>query len=108
MYTIGEVQDPQSYLASPENGENLRASQKNLFDPQVAKVAGQSAAPGANGIPFLVMCGTLDERLEIAKLFVNSIKEKGYTVKTAWPETPHGGRNKDAYRVEFRSILRLR
>ncbi len=21
--------------------------------------------------------------------------------ETAWPETPHGGRNKDAFRVEF-------
>ncbi len=38
MYTIGEVKDPESYLASPKNGEDLKASQKNLFDLGLQKL----------------------------------------------------------------------
>ena len=101
MFSLGEVKDPKSYLASPQNGEGLRASQKSLFDPRVAKVAGQPASSGAKAIPFLVMCGTLDERFEIAKEFASSLKRLGYTVNTAWPRTMHGGRKKDEYRAEF-------
>jgi predicted esterase len=107
MYTLGEVEDPESYLASPENGQGLRASQKNLFDPRVAKVAGQPASSGAKEIPFLIMCGTLDERLEITKEFARSLKKHGYTVRTGWPRTTHGGRNKDAYRAEFEKYSRI-
>jgi len=108
MYTLGEIPDPKSFLSLPENGEGLKASQKNLFDPRVAKVAGQSATSGAKEIPFLVMCGTLDERFEIAQAFYQSLKEQGYIVETAWPETKHGGRKKDTYRGEFdKGLLQL-
>jgi poly(3-hydroxybutyrate) depolymerase len=101
MYSLGEVKDPKSYLAVPKNGENLPAALKSLFDPRVATVAGQPASSGAKRIPFLVMCGTMDERFEMAQEFAHSLKRLGYTVKTVWPKTMHGGRKKDEYRVEF-------
>ncbi len=101
MFSFGEVKNSESFLASPKNSENLPASQKNLFEYRVAKVAGRPASSGAKNVPFLVMCGILDERFETAKEFARSLDSLGYTIKTAWPRTPHGGRKKDEYRAEF-------
>jgi hypothetical protein len=102
MFSFGEVKNSESFLASPKNSQDLPASQKSLFEYRVAKVAGRPASAGAKNVPFLVMCGILDERFEMAKEFVRSLDSLGYTIKTAWPRTPHGGRNKDEYRTEFK------
>ena len=85
----------------PEHSKNLPGSQKSLFESRVAKVAGRPASPGANSVPFLVMCGSFDERFEMAKEFARSLDSLGYDVSTAWPRTLHGGRRKDEYRMEF-------
>jgi predicted esterase len=101
MFSLGEVNDPKSFLSLPTNSEGLPTSQKSLFDPRVANVAGRPAVQGAKEIPFLIMCGSMDERFEIAREFARSLKQLGYTVNTAWPRTMHGGRNKDEYRADF-------
>jgi hypothetical protein len=101
MFSIGEVINSELFLASPKNSKDLPASQKSLFEYRVAKVAGRPASPGARSVPFLVMCGILDERFEMAKEFARTLDSLGYTTKTAWPRTPHGGRKKDEYRTEF-------
>jgi predicted esterase len=54
-----------------------------------AKLAGLKAQPGAEKIPFLVMCGTLDPRWEFGKRFAQILEEQGYYVETEWPETTH-------------------
>jgi len=105
-YAVGEVKDPQSYFSNLENRESMPEKHKNLFDPRVAKVAGRKASPGADKIPFLVMCGTLDERYEAAREFASILKEMEYKVDTLWPQTPHGGASKDKYRVEFKKYSR--
>jgi hypothetical protein len=86
---LGEVRDPESYLASPQNAEGLPSSQKEYFVSRVAKVAGRPASSGAKRIPFLIMCGTEDPRFEMAKEFATILKSLGYLVDTAWPRTPH-------------------
>ena len=101
MFSFGEVKNSESFLASPKNSEGLPGSQKSLFEYRVAKIAGRPASSGAKSIPFLVMCGILDERFEMAKKFARTLDSLGYTTKTAWPRTPHGGRKKDEYRAEF-------
>jgi poly(3-hydroxybutyrate) depolymerase len=101
MFSLAEVENPESYLASPQNSEGLASSQKSLFDSRVAKVAGRPASSGAKSVPFLVMCGTIDERFDIAQKFASSLQRLGYITNTAWPKTPHGGRKKDEYRTEF-------
>ncbi len=53
------------------------------------KLAGLKAQPGAEKIPFLVMCGTLDRRWEFGKRFAQILEENGYYVETEWPETDH-------------------
>jgi pimeloyl-ACP methyl ester carboxylesterase len=107
MFSLGEVEDPESYLASPHNSEGLASSQKSLFDSRVAKVAAQPASYGAKDVPFLVMCGTVDERFDIAKKFARSLKRLGYVANSEWPKTPHGGRTKDEYRTEFEKYSRV-
>lgn len=87
---IGEVLDPETFLSTPENDEGLSASQENFFDAQAAKVAGFPAEPGTKAVPFLVMCGTMDDRFEVAQDFARILKTQGYTVETAWPNTGHG------------------
>jgi hypothetical protein len=62
---------------------------RNLFEPRVAAVAAAKAATGSQLIPFLVMCGTLDPRLPIAKEFVGRLEALGYQVEVEWPRTPH-------------------
>ena len=86
---FGEVKDPLKFLSSTP-AQDLRANLRIIFEPRVASVAVLPAKPGASDIPFMVMCGTLDSRLDIAKAFVTSLQAAGYSVETAWPRSPHG------------------
>ncbi len=101
LFSVGEVKNPESFLASQLNSNGLPRSQMSLFEYRVAKVSGRPASAGATSVPFLIMCGILDERFEMAKKFARTLDSLGYTTKTAWPRTPHGGRNKEEYRAEF-------
>ncbi len=86
---FGEVKDPKTFLSNPDNTQKVPERLHNLFDTRTACIAGRQAQRGAEKIPFLVMCGTLDTRLDIAKRFVASLQKAGYSVETAWPRTPH-------------------
>jgi poly(3-hydroxybutyrate) depolymerase len=86
---LGEMPAPHVFLAKAENAAKVPERLRNLFEPRVAAVAGAKAASGAQRIPFLVMCGTLDPRLPIAKAFVASLEALGYQVEAEWPRTPH-------------------
>lgn len=86
---LGEMPAPQTFLARAENAAKVPERLRNLFEPRVAAVAGAKAAPASRRIPFLVMCGTLDPRLPIAKAFAASLEAQGYHVETDWPRTPH-------------------
>lgn len=105
---IGEVRDPQTFLAKTENAATVPERLRNLFEPRVAAVAGSKAAPGSQHIPFLVMCGTLDPRLPIAKEFVRRLEALGYQVEVEWPRTPHVCRNPcpAEYAAEFQKYSR--
>jgi len=104
--TLGEVDTPSSFLSNPENASLAPERLKDLFRPRVAEVAGIPARPQAKCIPFLVMCGSLDTRFEIAQLFVRSLKVAGYRVETEWPRTPHGSRDKEEFNTEFEKYSR--
>ncbi len=86
---VGEVKNPAEFLVSTA-GEQYRENLRTNFNERVASVAGLPAKPGANKIPFHVMCGTLDTRIEIARKFVASLESAGYSVQSAWPRSPHG------------------
>jgi pimeloyl-ACP methyl ester carboxylesterase len=85
----GEVADPKAFLSTAENSAETPERLRDLFDPRVAGVAGLKAAEGADRVPFLVMCGTLDSRLSMAKEFAAALNVSGYSVETEWPRTPH-------------------
>lgn len=87
---LGEVRNPKSFLSDAKNAASIPSRLSDLFEPRVAAVAASKAAAGARDIPFLVMCGTLDPRLPIAKAFVRSLETSGYKVAVEWPRTPHG------------------
>ena len=97
---FGAVDDPHAFLSDLENGKKIPERLHDLFDPRVAEAARVVPADGADKVPFLVMCGTLDTRIGIAKEFVASLTTAGYTVEMAWPATPHGN-PKGAYDAEF-------
>jgi poly(3-hydroxybutyrate) depolymerase len=97
----GPMDDPKSFLASKENAKLVPERLHDLFDARTAAVAGRPAAPGAERVPFLVMCGTLDPRLPIAREFAESLQRLRYTVETAWPATPHSS-DSEEYAAEFR------
>lgn len=96
----GEVADPKAFLCSAENSSKIPERLRDLFDPRVADVAGLKAAAGAERIPYLVMCGTLDTRLSIAQDFATALKASGYRVETEWPRTPHSSDSAD-FAAEF-------
>ena len=85
----GEVTSPRQFLSTPTNASKIPARLADLFEPRVAAVAATRASAGAERIPFLVMCGTLDPRLTIAKEFVESLQKLRYQVSAEWPHTPH-------------------
>lgn len=96
----GVVADPVTFLSAPENAAKIPERLHDLFDPRVANAAGLRAAPGADRVPFLVMCGTLDTRFAIAQEFAASLRTSGYAVETEWPQTPHS-RAGGAHDAEF-------
>jgi pimeloyl-ACP methyl ester carboxylesterase len=96
----GEVENPGAFLLNQENAGKVPERLRNLFDRRTAEVAGLPAADGADRIPFLVMCGTLDSRLSIAKDFAACLQDSGFVVETAWPRTPHGSKREE-FRFEF-------
>jgi pimeloyl-ACP methyl ester carboxylesterase len=97
---LGEVPNAQTFLSNAANADAIPARLNDLFDPQVAAVSASKAGAGARNVPFLVMCGTLDPRLPIAKEFVRGLETLGYRVEVEWPRTPHVCNN-DACRAEF-------
>ena len=86
---IGEVRDARKFLSDRQNAKSIPARLADLFDPEIAAVAETKAVKGSERIPVLVMCGTLDPRLPIAKEFALSLEAHGYRVSTGWPRTPH-------------------
>ncbi len=98
---FGEVSEPESFLSTPQNATDVPERLRDLFQPRVAAVAGLAADPASKAIPFLVMNGTLDPRLPIAREFARSLGENGYSVETDWPRTPHVCGDDPACRVEF-------
>lgn len=99
---LGEIRNPRTFLSDASNASTIPARLKDLFEPRVAAVADSKAAAGAKKIPFLVMCGTVDPRLTIAKEFVRSLEALGYRVAVEWPRTPHiCGPRDDKCRAEY-------
>ena len=95
MPEFDEIEKLASFVTSRDNASTLREGHF-LFKPRFAKAAGLSAQPGAERVPFLVMCGTLDPRLDTRQEFVGRLRTMGYSVETEWPRTPHGF---DAYNL---------
>lgn len=103
IQSVGEVRDPESFLTSETNATAVPERLRDLFEPRVARVAGLHAKSGAEDIPFLVMCGTLDPRFDIAQQFARSLEAEGYMVQTEWSRTPHGCRDDEECRAEFQA-----
>lgn len=107
MYSFPDTKlNARAFLGNPKHADGMPAAQQELFKPQVAGAAGQEAAKGARAIRFLVMCGLEDERLPSSRAFAASLAAYGCNVETAWPQTPHGGRDKPNYRAEFQKYAR--
>jgi dipeptidyl aminopeptidase/acylaminoacyl peptidase len=104
--SIGAVENPRTFLGDAANAGSAPERLEGLFTERVARVAGMQARPGAEEVPFLVMCGSLDTRFDIAQQFARSLKDNGYTVETEWPRTPHGSRDKEEYKGEFEKYAR--
>jgi pimeloyl-ACP methyl ester carboxylesterase len=104
--SVGAIEDPASYLASPDNAAAAPERLQGMFTERVAKVAGLAPHLDANHVPFLVMCGSLDTRFEISQQFSQSLKDAGFHVETEWPRTPHGSREKDEFAPEFKKYSR--
>jgi pimeloyl-ACP methyl ester carboxylesterase len=96
----GEVKDPRTFLTNRDNAKKVPERLHDAFDARTAEVAGLSRSEGAEGVPFLIMCGTLDSRYDIAVEFASSLRKKGFVVETAWPKTPHSSES-GKYMVEF-------
>ena len=99
MQNLDLINDPKSFLNDKSNALLVPERLRGMFEPRVAKVAGMLSKQSATKIPFLVMCGTLDPRIDISKQFASSLQAHGYEVKFQWPQTPHGGRQE--YPEEF-------
>ncbi|MDX2444160.1 MAG: hypothetical protein QNK30_10210 [Bacteroidales bacterium] len=102
--SMEEIKDPEMFLNSEANAAMVPERLRGMFEPRVAKVASMHAKKSANKIPYLVMCGTLDLRLDISKQFVNSLEVNGFVVQSKWPQTPHGGIRK--YPNEFQKYAK--
>ena len=99
----GEVKNAEAFLSSRTNVTKIPSRLSNLFEARVAQVAGRPAAKGAEKIPFLVMCGTLDPRWSVSKEYASSLKKSGFHVEAAWPVTPHRPNRPDGgeHRAEY-------
>jgi len=96
----GIVSDPKQFLSDPLNARLVPMRLKDLFDSRTVDIVGLPARKGAEKVPFLVMCGSLDTRFPIAKQFAKSLKDTGFTVETEWPKTPHASKA-EKYKSEF-------
>ena len=103
---LGEVDAPGPFLSDPENASLAPERLKEIFSPRVAEAAGIPAQPQARNIPFLVMCGSLDTRFDIAQRFAEDLEAADYSVETEWPRTPHGSRNDEEFKGEFEKYAR--
>jgi pimeloyl-ACP methyl ester carboxylesterase len=101
IHTYGEVKEPKGFLSEAGNASLVPESFKNMFSLRVANVAGDRPKSAASNIPFLVMCGSLDERFEISKAFALSLIDAGFEVEAGWPRTAHGGREQEGFIAEF-------
>ena len=97
---FGAVSDPATFLADANNKEKIIERLHDLFDPRVAGAARVIPVEGADRVPYLVMCGSLDTRFGIARDFAASLQAAGYRVETGWPKTPHGN-PEGQYDAEF-------
>jgi pimeloyl-ACP methyl ester carboxylesterase len=96
----GEVVDPKLFLSLKQNASKVPERLRNFFNPRTVEIVDLPAAKGALKVPFLIMCGTLDPRLNIAKEFAKNMQNAGFIVETEWPYTPHGSKDKK-YKSEF-------
>lgn len=106
---IGEVRNARDFLADTTNRARVPDNLRDLFTARVATVAEARAVAGARDVPFLVMNGTLDPRLPIAREFARSLQSLGYQVSVEWPRTPHGCSDMACWmehRVEWEKYLR--
>ena len=103
---VGEVKDPKSYLVETKDLSQVPERLHGMFNQRVASVAGLAATKGSKRVPFLVMCGSLDPRWDIARSFADSLKRGGYQVETSWPRTPHGGRSSYEFQWESEKYAR--
>lgn len=99
--TYGEIEVPKNFRGDEKKAERIPARRANLFDPRVAEAAVVRPRPGANSIPFLVMCGSLDSRFSIAQQYTETLRLKGYQVEADWPRTPHGSKSDVRYKEAF-------
>ena len=98
---IGEVEDPENYLVKTKDLSEVPERLHGMFNARVASAAGLKAARGSKSVPFLVMCGSLDTRWDIARSFAVNLRQLGYEVETSWPRTPHGSRSRQEFEWEF-------
>ena len=103
---VGEVADPKTYLKETKDLSLVPERLHGMFNQRVANAAGLRASKGSKNVPFLVMCGSLDPRWDIARSFAESLRNDGYQVETAWPRTPHGGKNRQEFQWEFEKYSR--
>ena len=96
----GEVKNPKAFLSTKENAKKVPERLHDLFDARTGAIVSLPAADGAEKVPFLVMCGTIDTRFSIAVEFASCLRESGFTVETQWPKTPHSSKS-GKYRSEF-------
>lgn len=89
-YTEGVVDDPAAFFASSENGVRVPDQVQ-----KAARAATLSAHPDSREIPFLVMVGTQDPRLEHTQALVSRLRAAGYEVEKEWPDTPHSCLRRD-------------
>ena len=101
IHTYGEVKDPKAFLGYAPNASLVSERFKDMFSLRVANVAGNRPNRESTKIPFLVMCGSLDERYETTKAFALSLIDAGFEVEAGWPRTAHGGRDKEEFKAEF-------
>lgn len=85
----------------------LKSGQKSMLDligESVVRPAHLKAVSGAEAIPFLVMCGEVDPRLETCKEFVQILQIQGYKVETNWPVNVGHGAGPNAPKEEVRKF----
>ncbi len=103
--SLGEVSDPVAFFSDEANAQSVSEGFSYMFDPEVARAAGNPAKAGAKDIPFLVMCGMRDPRFSVTQQFAEVLREEGYMIRAEWTETPHScsGGTDEVCMAEFQS-----